>query len=131
MDEAQISAEAREGFLVDSVDGGTGVCENIFTKFDEFVVKSRGYSTCCASKDCVGELPLGCAQCLYRYPCEALNESLLSVLGLANLQFQEISLEKEEEKGGEKKTWLYTSPNPDLFLGKYKHEDFPDDLDSV
>ncbi len=89
IDEAQLSTTSGEGFLVDSCEGGTGVCEqisitacctymyHIFESFLHFIAASVGFSSCCAT--CEGKW--GCTNCLFLHYCNQNNESLLAPVG--------------------------------------------------
>jgi len=85
--EANLSNDRCEGFLTDSVEGGTGVCEKIFGSFLEYVQKAKEFSECCGN--CKGIW--GCATCLFRHQCELRNECLLTSCGFGTLNLEEIS----------------------------------------
>jgi len=88
IDEAELDMLKCEGFLVDSIHGGTGVCERIFDDFLEFVSKAVDYSSCCSY--CRGEW--GCAVCLYRLHCDLSNASLLNSVGLQAMNLKELDI---------------------------------------
>jgi ATP-dependent helicase YprA (DUF1998 family) len=78
IDEGQLISDECGGFLVDTSEGGTGVCESIFRNFEQYVEKSLDFSSCCSY--CDGEM--GCAVCLYMKSCETWNCGLLTRAGL-------------------------------------------------
>ena len=75
-----------EAYLVDSTDGGTGVCQEIFKNFMRFANKAIEYSSCCPH--CDGEL--GCAVCMFKHSCELDNDGLMTRMGLKQMDLREV-----------------------------------------
>jgi len=79
VEEGTLSVSDRYGYLVDSCDGGTGVCEEIFNNFLAFVAKAKECAGSCQSCQQCGVW--GCATCIFQQHCPAHNEGLASALG--------------------------------------------------
>lgn len=79
VEEGTLNALDCEGYLVDSCDGGTGVCEELFENFLSFVAKAKEYMGSCLSCQKAGVW--GCATCLYQNHCPTYNDALVAALG--------------------------------------------------
>ena len=71
-------------YLVDTAQGGTGVCEQIFHRFHEFVKTAEELSSSCRHCDSFW----GCAVCMFQHHCSEMNAHLLQVLGVKTLNIK-------------------------------------------
>ncbi|PRP82409.1 DEAD/DEAH box helicase [Planoprotostelium fungivorum] len=85
IEEAQLDADKCQGYLTDSCDGGTGVCERIFNHFMEFVEKGEELSSQCPHCDS----QMGCAICLYIQYCNERNDCLVQKMGVSSMNLFE------------------------------------------